>query len=125
MHIADKVQYCASCFGQYLDRQHVDFEAFWDGPALKNEKDENNPLGVDDLIICEKCLMEAGKLIGLEHAEKLKKENEELGAAVESHLEQVLARDELISDLERTVEKLTGEKIIRPARKPKILASVD
>ena len=127
MRIAEKVTYCASCHGQYLDRQHVDFEAYYDGPSVPNENDTGpNPdlVAIDDLILCKTCLKEAGALVGLVDGEQLTKENEELGEAVEAHLEQVYARDELISDLQRTLEKLTGEKIIRPKRKPRMVEKV-
>lgn len=52
---------CSSCYGQYPDRRHVDFEAAWDGPVVGSEF----KMSVDDLILCEDCVRQAAKLIGL------------------------------------------------------------
>jgi hypothetical protein len=30
---------CSACFGQYPDRNHVDFEAAWDGPVINSNGD--------------------------------------------------------------------------------------
>lgn len=121
MKLADKFQYCASCHGQYVERQHVDFGSFFDGPTI-NVEGRDAPVPIDDLIICDRCLTNAGKLIGLYPAEELKKENEELGKAVEAKEREVTDRDELISDLTHTVEKLSNDKIQKPSRRPRMLA---
>lgn len=128
MRIATKVRYCASCHRQDLDKVHVDLDAYYDGPALTNEHDvaeAADKIAVDDLVLCETCLREAGSFIGLVDGEELESENKELGAAVERHLEQVYERDELISDLQKSLAHFTQEKIVRPKRKPRILAEVE
>lgn len=123
MKLADSITYCSSCFGQYLDRKHVDLEAYYDGPVMLGKDD--NPVSIDDLILCEDCLKEAGALIGLHPAEDLKKENQELGETVEAKNEEIIALHELISDMERTLSKFTDEKILRPARKPRMVEKVE
>lgn len=68
--------YCSSCFGQYPDRQHVDFEAYWDGPVINGSV----KVAIDDLIVCENCVKRAAELLGMtEGAEdKLAKQRSEI-----------------------------------------------
>jgi hypothetical protein len=121
MKLAERVTYCAACHGQYLERDHVDFEAYYDGPVIEGT-DHGYVMTVDDLIICDKCLSDAGKLVGLFPAEELKKENKELGLALENAEDDFKKLEEFCSDLERTLANLTDQKIKRPPRKPRILA---
>jgi hypothetical protein len=54
--------HCASCFGQYPDRRHIDFGAYWDGPVFARDEGDvagGAPIAVDDLVICEECLRAA------------------------------------------------------------------
>lgn len=69
---------CSSCGGQYPERRHVDFQAAWDGPTFREgvavaEGDvrTNLTVAIDDLIICENCLRDAGMLVGLDDAHVL------------------------------------------------------
>lgn len=117
MKIANSITYCAACHGQYLDRKHVDFEAYYDGPVVG----EDIKVAIDDLIICDECLKGAGALVGLFPAEELKDENKELGETVEEKDEQIKVQHELISDLEKTLAKFTDEKIQRPDRRPRMV----
>lgn len=119
MKIADSITYCSSCHGQYLDRKHVDFESYFDGPVIDAES--GIKVSIDDLIICDQCLQNAGKLVGLFPADELKKENEELGTTVEEKNAQIEVQHELISDLEKTLAKFTDEKIQRPDRRPRMV----
>lgn len=116
------VRYCSSCFGQYLDRDHIDFESSYDGPAIK--QDNGDYYHVADLVICSKCLENAGALIGLYPANDLKQENMEMGEALEAKNQENIALHEAYSDLEKSFEKLADNKIQRPARKPKIMEAI-
>ena len=56
--------YCSSCFNSQ-DVRHVDFDAACDrgygtGPL---------PVAMDDLVLCENCVKEAGRLVGMEDTE--------------------------------------------------------
>jgi hypothetical protein len=119
MKLASSITYCASCHGQYLDRKHVDFDAYYDGPVIDTAGDIK--VSIDDLIICDECLKNAGALVGLFPAEDLKTENQELGEALEAHEEHAKALEALISDMENTLSKFTSEKIQRPARRPRFV----
>jgi hypothetical protein len=57
---------CASCYGQYVDRPHVDFGAAYDGPTVYGDTGValEKKVAIDDLIICEECLGAAAALLG-------------------------------------------------------------
>lgn len=55
---------CASCYGQYPERLHVDFGAAFDGPVLFG-KEGATQAQVDELVICDECLRAAAALLGL------------------------------------------------------------
>ena len=118
-----EVKYCASCFSQNLESRHVDLEAYWDGPVI----DSNNGMkqAIDDLILCETCVAEAAKVIGYENVDEMKEENTEMGIALETKDEEIVDLHELVSDLEKSLSKFTNERIQRPARKPRIIESVE
>lgn len=85
---------CSSCFGQYTDRRHVDFNAFYDGPVMDAAENVAGGKGVsiDDLVLCEECVLAASKLLGCEPfpAERI----EELEAAlVESKATEAATRN--------------------------------
>jgi hypothetical protein len=63
---------CSGCFGQYPDRQHIDFESSWDGPVVEGGAMGENgqvisriPVSIDELILCEDCVREGASLLGL------------------------------------------------------------
>lgn len=77
---------CAACHDQKLRDRHVDFEVAYDGPVIPGAQ----PHPIDDLVICEPCLIRAARLIGLSDPHELR----ERLAAVETQrddAEQALA----------------------------------
>jgi hypothetical protein len=79
--------HCASCFGQYPDRRHVDFNAYWDGPVFARDDGDvagGAPISVDDLVICEECVAAAATVLELtdddtrRHVLQMEREVEEL-----------------------------------------------
>lgn len=52
---------CSACYGQYLDRPHVDFAAAYDGPPL----DVSNPRAgnIDWIVLCDHCIRSAHRLL--------------------------------------------------------------
>lgn len=72
MRIAERnPAYCSSCYGQYVDKKHIDFEAAWDGPVV-NPK-EAIKVAIDDLVLCEGCVREAAKLLGMTDSDEAEK----------------------------------------------------
>jgi hypothetical protein len=119
MKLAHGFAYCSSCFASKPQMRHVDLEAYYDGPAIKQENGDY--VGVDDLIICEDCLKSAGLVVDLYPAAELKTENVELGKVVEEKHVEIEELHALITDLENTVRKYNSEKIQKPARRPRIV----
>jgi hypothetical protein len=99
---------CASCFGQYPDRTHIDFEAAYDGPVINS--DDNIKMPVDDLIICEDCLQEAFRLIPDERTERIA----ELERELEGQRERLVGKDVYIRQLEESVARKTLPEVPRP-----------
>jgi hypothetical protein len=123
MKVVGQVAFCASCFNQDPTATHVDLEAYWDGPVI----DSNNGVkqAIDDLVLCDTCIAEAAKLIGFVDDDGMKQENTEMGMALETKDEEIIDLHELVSDLEKSLSKFTEEKIKRPARKPRIIESIE
>lgn len=117
------IRYCSSCFGQYLDRTHIDFESYFDGPAIKQDNGDYHY--VADLIICENCLKNAGKLIDMYPADDLKQENEELGQALEDKAKENDELRKAYSNLVKSFEDLPKDKKMkRPPSQPKVVESI-
>lgn len=118
MRIAETTPpYCSACFGQEPDAKYVDFESAWDGPVI----DEGNGLkqSIDDLIICERCLMAAANLKGLDSTKDMREENLELGVLVEKLEEQIKAKDAMINDLTHTVNTMIKNPVEPKRGRPK------
>lgn len=93
---------CASCYGQYTDRRHVDFGAAYDGPVLPSGAETKGVVGlvVDDLIVCEECLSAAAKLIGFADATETRQSNDALASRAEELSERLAGALAYIDKLE-------------------------
>lgn len=84
--------YCSACSGQYPNRQHVDFDAECDrgyGDTLIQGQSQgegsNAPrIQMDDLILCEQCIKEGARIIGMVDGDELRAEIESLKRALET-----------------------------------------
>lgn len=95
---------CASCYDQKTDARHVDFEASYDGPVIPGADPLlSQAVSVDDLIICEGCLREAARLIGLEDWADLKERAEAAEAQAKQCEDRLLTQAAYVQDLERAV----------------------
>lgn len=108
MHIAQKVNYCSACFRQDPEMEYVDLEAYWDGPVLDQDSGIKQP--IDDLVLCENCLRNAAKLIGMVYDEAIKQENKELGMLIEDQENQIKTKDAAIRDLKSGFNNLEASK---------------
>jgi hypothetical protein len=109
--------YCSGCFQAKPLERHVDFGSCWDGPAMPGP---SNTVGViaqaiDDLILCEQCLTEAAKLIGLGDVEKVKEELEGARAVNDALHEELAAQKQYAANLESAFQS-------RPAKRAKAAA---
>lgn len=99
---------CASCFGQYPQRMHVDFGASYEGPVLGPQEGVmgGKPVSIDDLIICDECLLAAAKLMGFgdtreDHAEI---------AQLKEELHEQLERANALEHYAKTLEAAVGQR---------------
>jgi hypothetical protein len=60
--------------------EHIDLEAYWDGPIIEGAGYKQP---IDDLILCADCVRTAGELIGLSEHKKLLHERNELKQEVQ------------------------------------------
>ena len=78
---------CSCCYGQYPDREHVDFVSAYEGPLL----DPANPRGghIDWLVLCDECIRLAHNLLSKdergEQIAQLAAENTRLRAEARKH----------------------------------------
>jgi hypothetical protein len=119
MKIAHGHNYCASCFSQKPQMRHVDLEAYFDGPAIK--QDNGDYLAVDDLVLCEDCIKGAASLVDMFPLADLKKENAEMGETIETKHTEIEELHATITDLTHTLQKISSDKILKPTRRPKIV----
>ena len=73
---------CSACFQAKPQETHVDFGAAYDGPVVPAAENVAGLVGhvIDDLILCETCITEAAKLIGLDNAAAVIAERDQLEA---------------------------------------------
>lgn len=58
--------YCSSCHVSWPEFKHVDFDTVYDGPVVGGDPEAGIPgTPIDDLVLCERCLRDAGALVGL------------------------------------------------------------
>jgi hypothetical protein len=118
LKVADQAPtYCSACHCQDTELQHVDFEAYWDGPVIDG-KSFKQP--IDDLILCSNCLEAAATLIGMVNNKQMRKENFELGRANDEKQTYIDILEKAISDLEHTLGLSLSGRIKRGKGRPAI-----
>ena len=107
--------HCSSCFAQKPDETHVDFEASWDGPVFNTAEKGSEPtfVAIDELIVCESCLRQAGALVQLKPAARIEAEkaqledrNRELAERLNGALDHIARLEEAQASAGRLVERL-------------------
>jgi hypothetical protein len=97
---------CASCYGQYTDRRHVDFGSSTDGAVLAGPSNIAGGKGqsIDEVIICDECLTAAAALIGLEDSAPLHAEVDELQKTVDDLAERLARTTAYVETLEQAAQ---------------------
>ncbi len=103
---ASKPIYCSACFNSQPIR-HVDFDAACDRGYANEEAVKIN---MDDLILCENCVKEGLKVLGIEDSAELKAENEDLRRKLETKEKLHTQQQRYIDTLEDVVSQ-RGAKI--------------
>lgn len=96
---------CASCYGQYPQRRHVDFSASYEGPILGPQEGVVGAklLSVDDLIICDECLTAAAKILGLGNVDEVRAERDEAVQELSERYAQIEDQENYITSLEKAI----------------------
>ncbi len=109
---------CSACFGQYVDRLHVDFSAAFDGPVLYG-KDGSTLAAVDELVICDECMRAAAKVLGLEEPGDMVDQIESLDTRLTENSEKLAGALVYIRKLEQSLdEREKLEDVLRPKKAP-------
>lgn len=97
--------------------RYVNCESGYDGPVV-DQGEHVTPVYVENIVICEHCVAEMGRLIGLDHIESLKDHVANLEAHLDQRDEEVKEKDRAILDLTHTVGVLIEKPVKRPAGRP-------
>lgn len=110
--------HCSSCFGQYPDREHVDFCAVWEGPVVEHKSVGVTPVSIDELIICETCIRAAAALLGLVEPAEDAEQVAERETAIGDLRERLTGQADYIRSLEQAAEKRgTLEQAMAPRKR--------
>lgn len=114
IRLVDLPIYCSACFNQDPSARHVDFDAASDRGYGINA----TPIIMDDLILCEKCVQHAAKLVDYEDAGPLSAElvrlNEENQRLQIERDKAVGYADKMEDALHHRPEKIDGRSMKRP-----------
>lgn len=103
--------YCAGCHQAVPDKRHVDFGASTDGPMMPALKGTVGVVGhsIDEIVICEVCITEAAKLLGLGNAEDLLAKLETANRTIDAMHDQLGAqRSSVTSALDTLKREVDG-----------------
>lgn len=100
--------------------QYIDFNAAYDGPVVQDPERPATELGVyiEKIVICENCVREAARHLGMEDAESTKQESAAWRDYAEQLEEDAKAKDRAVSNLSHTVGALLDSPVKRPAGRP-------
>lgn len=105
--------YCASCFNA-VEERYVDFEAAYDGPVIPGTPE---PIPVDDLVICEPCLLEAFNILDPQSKNQT---IEELTAIIAAQQAQLDAKDKAILGFRASTNELIDNPVAPLPGRPKL-----
>lgn len=120
IHLAERPPVaCASCRGQYTDRQHVDFGADYDGPVLNAEQviQLGTPnVQIDELVICDECMRAGAALLGLADNDRLKGLLADMNAQLTETGEKLRGALAYVNTLETQIEQRDSlQSALKPA----------
>lgn len=100
--------------------EYVDFGSAYDGPVIDDPNAPSEQVYIDKIVICEDCVKQGARLLGLDNVERYQQELEALGEQILGLQKQVKEKDRAISDLSHTVGTLIDHPVKRPAGRPQI-----
>lgn len=100
--------------------EFVDFGSAYDGPVIDDPNAADNKVYIDKIVICESCVKQGARLLGLDNVERYQQELEALGETVIELQAEVEAKDRAISDLSHTVGTIIDNPVKRPPGRPQL-----
>jgi len=100
--------------------QYINFESAYDGPVVKDPQRPADEPGVyiEKIVICEICVREGARHLGLSDAEAAAEKTEAWKAYADSLEEEMVAKDRAISNLSHTVGVMLDHPVKRPLGRP-------
>jgi hypothetical protein len=109
--------HCSACFQGKPQSRHIDFGAAWDGPVIPGEGVVQHV--IDDLIICEACLRDAGRQLGLGDVDKVTEELRNAERENDRLMENVRGLKAYAANLENARDSRPNELLDPPKAKSK------
>lgn len=110
---------CSGCFLQKTEERHVDFESAYDGPYVPGAP----PVSIDDLVLCETCLTNGAREIGLGDVTAVEQELGQAQDALRGSEEARLATEQKLAAVQAALVALSApdapEVPVDPAPAPK------
>ena len=100
--------------------EYVDFGSAYDGPVIDDPNAPAEKVYIDKIVVCEDCVKQAARLLGLDNVERYQQELEALGEQLISVQQEVKQKDRAISDLTHTVGTLLDHPVKRPSGRPQL-----
>jgi len=116
----DNPPHCSSCFQGKPQSRHVDFGAAWDGPVIQGEGVVQHQ--IDDLIICEACLRDAGRQVNLGDVERVTEELRNAERENDDLMEQLRGLKAYIANFEAARDSRPNELLDPPKTKSRTRA---
>lgn len=118
---ADKPMVCSVCLQPPMvsdpQPEYVNFESAYDGPVID---DPNGTVKtyIDKIVICEDCVRQGARLLGLDNIERYVSEIEAQEGVVKELETEIARKDKAIADLTFTVGTLMDHPVKRTAGRP-------
>lgn len=100
--------------------EYVDFGSAFDGPVIDDPNAPGEKVYVDKIVVCEDCVKQAARLLGLDNVERYQQEIEALGEEAIRLQKEAKEKDRAISDLTHTIGTLIDHPVKRPAGRPQL-----
>ncbi len=103
--------------------RYVNFESAYDGPVIRDPERPSNEPGVyiEKVVICEICVREGSKLIGLEDGAKQADRVDAWKTYAESIEDEIAEKDKAIANLSYTVGVLLDSPVKRSVGRPQLV----
>ena len=101
---------------------YIDFDSAYDGPVVKDPMRAESEYGVylEKIVMCEKCVREGARILGLVNGKDLVENNAALNAHIDQLQEDIKGKDKAIVAQNHTIATLIDSPVKRPAGRPQM-----